>query len=126
MIKKNFITAFLLLVSLSVFAQNITEMEFRNQPVTDILLVLAEASRQSIIPDDTVEGRATYLFHDMPFEEALARFLENQDLYFTKRNDVYYISRISIDYDSEGRTHLSADRRDRHSENHKKNIPDYR
>ncbi|MDC7241483.1 MAG: hypothetical protein PQJ50_14095, partial [Spirochaetales bacterium] len=74
-------------------------MEFRNQPVTDILLVLAEVSRQSIIPDDTVEGNATYLFHNMPFEEALARFLENQDLYFVKKNDVYYISRIHIDYD---------------------------
>ena len=75
-------------ISLSISSQVITDMEFRNQPVTDILLVLAEASRQSIIPDETVEGNATYLFHDMPFEEALSRFLENQNLYYVKKDGV--------------------------------------
>ena len=37
-------------------AQRIKRMEFRNQPIPDILLALAESASVSIIPDETVGG----------------------------------------------------------------------
>ena len=88
-------------MGISLHAQMIEEIQFRNQPVKDILLVLAEISHSSIIPDETVDGRATYLFSNMPFEEALQQFLKSQNLYSRKENDVYYVSTIYSAYDEE-------------------------
>ncbi|MDC7220196.1 MAG: hypothetical protein PQJ59_09660 [Spirochaetales bacterium] len=101
MVKKNILILILSLVAYDLFSQTVTEMEFRNQPITDILLVLAEVGNQSILPDETVDGKASYSFHNMPFETALTLFLDNQGLYFEKKDDVYYISRIYSKYNGE-------------------------
>ena len=41
-------------------AQQIKEIEFHNQPITDILLALGEMAGCSIVPDETVTGTASY------------------------------------------------------------------
>jgi type II secretory pathway component GspD/PulD (secretin) len=77
-------------------AQNIRAMDFRNQNITDILMVLAEVGRQSIIVDETVMGTATFHFSDSTFEEALFRFTDACNLFVERRHNAYYVSRIKI------------------------------
>jgi general secretion pathway protein D len=91
----------LLLAPLALYPQQIKEMEFKNQLITDILLALAEMTGKSIIPDETVEGRASYFFSEKDFETALTVFLETYKLYYRKEDDVYYVSKIHSEYDTD-------------------------
>lgn len=79
-----------------IFGQTIQSMDFRNQNIADILMVLADAGNQSIIVDESVMGSATFHFSDSAFEEALYRFTDACNLFVEKRNNAYYVSRISI------------------------------
>jgi general secretion pathway protein D len=91
-------------------AQRIKEMEFRDQAIADILLVLAEASGKSIIPDETVAGNASFRFADAEFETALGQFLAAHRLHYTIKDGAYHVSRIAASYDKErGLVSLSAD-----------------
>jgi general secretion pathway protein D len=87
-------------VSLPLGAQVIKKMEFRNQPIVDILLALAQAANVSLLPDDTVTGNASFYFSESPFEESLKVFLANYKLYYVKTDGIYYVSRIKSSYDS--------------------------
>lgn len=85
------------------YSQAITKMEFRNQPVTVILSLMAEAAGVTIIPDNTVRGNASYYITEMPFEEALTHFLKSQKLHYQKQTGtgkaLYYVSKLQIEYD---------------------------
>jgi len=92
------ILTIIVLLQGTVFAQehNIRAMDFRNQNITDILMVLAEAGRQSIIVDETVIGTATFHFSDSSFEDALFRFTDACNLFVEHRHNAYFVSRIRI------------------------------
>ena len=64
------------------FSQELKEMQFIDQPITDILLALGEISGKSIIPDETVKGSASYYFVETDFETAFEVFLETNKMYF--------------------------------------------
>lgn len=81
-----------------VWSQHIAELEFRNQPIVDILLVLGRAAGQTIVPDDTVTGTASYYFVDTEFSDALQLFLSTYGLFTWRSNDVHYVSRIRTRY----------------------------
>jgi type II secretory pathway component GspD/PulD (secretin) len=81
--------------------QTIRSMDFRNQNITDILMVLAEVGKQSIIVDETVLGTATFHFSDSSFEDALYRFTDACNLFVEKRNNAYYVSRIRVSREEE-------------------------
>ncbi|MBN2509269.1 MAG: hypothetical protein JXB03_03290 [Spirochaetales bacterium] len=87
------------------FSQSITQMEFRDQPITQILAILGETAGVSIIPDETVSGTASYYFARTGFEEALELFLSAYRLHYTKETKqdrtLYYVSRILTSYDSQ-------------------------
>jgi type II secretory pathway component GspD/PulD (secretin) len=76
-------------------------MDFRNQNITDILMVLADAGSQSIIIDESVLGTATFHFSESSFEDALYRFTDACNLYVEQRNNAYYVSRIRISREGE-------------------------
>lgn len=98
-IMKKVILSIFLLLSLSfIFPQNIKSMEFHNQNITDILLVLAESSGVSIIPDKTVSGKASFYFSESTIEEALSRFLSTYNLYYEYNDNYYSVSKIQITY----------------------------
>ena len=78
----------------SVSSQDISELTFQNQPIVDILLVLARASGETIVPDETVSGRASYYFDDTDFETALRVFLDAYGLQVWREDEVYYVSRV--------------------------------
>ena len=90
---------FFYLSPLSIFSEQIKEMQFINQPITDILLALGEISGKSIIPDETVKGSASYYFSETDFETAIKVFLNTYKMYLRKENNIYYVSRIKVEYD---------------------------
>ncbi|MDR0451789.1 MAG: type II and III secretion system protein [Treponema sp.] len=91
-------------------AQQIKAMDFRNQSITDILMVLAEASGTSILPDETVRGAASFHFSDSDLMEALDAFLSGYKLFHTRDGNVIRVSRILSGYDRErGRVSLKAE-----------------
>lgn len=96
-------TAFLF-VSLLLPAQQIKELQFKNQPIADILLALGEIAGKSIVPDESVSGSASYYFTQMDFETALQTFLTTYKMYFTREGNIYYVSRIRASYDAAART----------------------
>jgi general secretion pathway protein D len=75
-------------------AQQIKEMEFKNQAITDILLALGEMSGKSIVPDETVSGTASYYFTETDFETAFKVFLSTYKMYSWKEGDISYVSRV--------------------------------
>lgn len=87
----------LLLPSLT--AQRLKSMEFRNQPITDILMALAEETGTSVVPDETVTGAASFYFSESDFEESLGLFLSAYKLHYRRDGRVIRVSRISADYD---------------------------
>jgi general secretion pathway protein D len=116
MVKRKFLRAclffcFFLVYTLRVFSQVIPAMEFNNAEITDIFLALSNAAKISIIPDDTIKGTATYFFVEMEFEKALDIFLHTYKMYYQKKDNVYYVSRIRVDYDAQKKT-VSMDAED--------------
>ena len=79
-------------------------LSFRNQPITDILMVLADIGEVSIIPDETVSGSASYHFSTMNFDTALRVFLDTYKLYGIRRDGLIYVSRIDARWNEEAGT----------------------
>lgn len=77
-------------------AQMISKMDFRNQSIADILMVLADMGKKSIVIDETVTGTATFYFGESSFEEALRRFAEACNLFVEPLGDAYYVSRMRV------------------------------
>jgi general secretion pathway protein D len=89
----------LALAALPAPAQQIREIEFKNQPITDILIALGEMAGRSIVPDETVSGTASYYFTSTDFETALAAFLSTYQLRSWREGAVTYVSRIYAQFD---------------------------
>ena len=93
-IRRIMVLNFFLLFILKAAADGKKSMEFRNQNITDILLVLAKESGDSIIPDETVEGKSSFFFSDQTIEQAIENFLEANNLYSERKNKVIKVSKI--------------------------------
>jgi len=90
-----------LVIVLPASAQVLKKMEFRNQPIVDILLSLAQAAEVSILPDETVSGNASFYFSEAQFEDSLRLFLQTNKLSYVREGKVYYVSRISAAWDAQ-------------------------
>lgn len=102
--KTRFLVALLLLIlaaGLS-FPQEISELEFQNQRLSDILAVLADVANVSVIPDATVTGTASYYFSETNFDDAFRNFLDAFNLFAEFRDGTFHVSRIRIQYAPEG------------------------
>lgn len=89
-----FVVAFVFLQNL--FSQTLPQLEFNNQKITDVLLVLADLGKCSIIPDETVSGNVSFFFSGGDFEVSLKNFLSSYDLWYTKENNIFYVSKINV------------------------------
>ncbi len=85
-------------------AQRMKRMEFKSQPIVDILLVLSEASGVSIVPDETVTGSASFYFTEADFEQSLASFLATYKLYYTRTGNTCYVTKIQSSFDKNKNT----------------------
>jgi type II secretory pathway component GspD/PulD (secretin) len=99
---------FLILITPSLYAQRIRAMDFRNRPIADILMVLADTAGASVMVDETVTGAATFHFTDSAFADALRRFTEACHLHAVEREGIWYISRIALSSGEQGIT-ISAE-----------------
>lgn len=97
------------LATMPAAAQQISRMEFKNQPITDILLVLAEASGISIVTDETINGNASFYFSETDIRTALRSFLGAQRIYMREIEGVIYVSRIEVSYSSDGLVRINAE-----------------
>ncbi|MFW6288338.1 MAG: hypothetical protein ACOC2Q_01000 [Spirochaetota bacterium] len=79
-------------------APELQELEFRNQRIVDILAVLADVGGVTILPDDTVQGTATYFFSDTDFDQAFRTFLQAQNLHARRDDGVWHVSRVAVSY----------------------------
>jgi type II secretory pathway component GspD/PulD (secretin) len=101
--------ALLLLLSAGLLtAEPMKSMEFRDQTIRDILLTLGELNNVSIVPDETVDGRASYVFSNMEFQQALQVFLDTYKLSYSLNNGVYLVSRVSVQPHANGTLDVSA------------------
>jgi general secretion pathway protein D len=91
-------------------AQQVKELEFRDQPIVDILVALGGMSGRSIVPDETVSGNASYYFASTDFDTALGVFLSTYRLYSWKEGGVTFVSRVFARSDpASGTVSLDAD-----------------
>ncbi len=101
--------AVLLFLSAGVLgAEPMKSMEFRDQTIRDILLTLGELNNVSIVPDETVDGRASYVFSNMEFQQALQVFLDTYKLSSSLNNGVYLVSRVAVQPHPDGTIDVSA------------------
>jgi len=105
---KSWIVLVMVLISGSLEGEAIKSLEFRNQDLKDILLTFGELNRVSIVPDETVDGKATYVFANMEFEQALKIFLDTYKLSYVLKSGVYYVSKVSLNQHSDATIDLSA------------------
>ncbi len=91
----------LLFIPYLIFSQEIKQMEFIDQPIRDILFTLAQTTNSSIIPDDTVGGRASYHFGTTDLDTALDHFLSHYELFYWKVDEIYYVSKVMVRYEAE-------------------------
>lgn len=102
MLRKKLLFTFFILSLLysNLYSQTIKQMEFKNQNLTDILLVLAETSGTSIVADETVTGTTSFFFTETSFKVALESFLNATKLYYRLENGIYYVSKIRFSNDA--------------------------
>ena len=96
-IRRMMVLNFVIALSVYCHADELKTMEFRNQNITDVLLVLARESGNSIIPDEPVDGKCSFYFSDQTISQALDNFLRANDLYSEKDGKVIKVSRIKIE-----------------------------
>ncbi len=89
-----FITILSIFLSSSLHAQEIKSMEFINQPIKDILFILAKENDISINTDETVNGNASFYYTKMTARQALENFLESNSLYMEEKNGSVKVSAV--------------------------------
>lgn len=104
MIRKILVLQFylILLFPLSVYAQKIGKMEFKNQNIVDVLTIISDMAGKSIIIDPSVSGRISFYFNDSEYEDALEEFCYACNLFVEDRNSVYYVSKVKIANGTDG------------------------
>lgn len=104
-----FISILSIFFSASVHAQEIKSMEFVNQPVKDILFILAKENGISINTDETVSGNTSFYYTKMTARQALNSFLESNSLYMEENNGTTRVSAVYCKTDpSTGLLNLKA------------------
>lgn len=99
---KYILLTLLLISATHTFSQNNQVMEFNNRPIIDVLAVLGELSGKNIIPDNTINGNASFYFSADDFDQALDLFLKSQQLYISEWEGVYKVSKIHSFIDENG------------------------
>lgn len=103
--KKNYLKkAFILTLHFLIFLKPLfcqKSIEFKNQNITDILLVLARENGISIITDNTVSGKVSFYFEDITNKNALFSFLDANELLWKEENGIIKVSEKNHDETNE-------------------------
>ncbi len=101
-IRKCFVTFFFLFFLIFTVTSEISiqELEFRNQPLRDVIIALGEIGGVSMLPDDTITGNISYRFSNTTFDQILSILSRQYGLFFIDSgNRTLAVSRIKIDYE---------------------------
>ncbi len=90
------------------------DLDFKNADIQDVFRSLASQERVSIYVDNDVSGKVTISLNKVTFIEALTILTKNNNLAFTKADNVYYIKPLedpilNIQYNN-GKLYLEAKR----------------
>lgn len=90
------------------------DLDFKNADIQDVFRSLASQERVSIYMDNDVSGRVTISLNKVTFIEALTILTKNNNLAFTKTDNVYYIKPLedpvlNVQYNN-GKLYLEAKR----------------
>ena len=77
-------------------AVNVYSWDFSDCSIRDILYVVSLDTGISIVPDDTVSGKADFRFTGKDFETAFDSFLNSARLYVSKQNEIWTVSRFRL------------------------------
>jgi len=89
-------------------SQQIDDLEFVNAPVRDIFAALGSVTGNSVIPDETVTGTASFYFTDTNFESAIAVLASRFNLFVTEAGSVFNVSAIRVSMNEHGRLTVDA------------------
>lgn len=98
--------------AVSIGAQPIERLEFVNASVADVLVALGLAAGRIVVPDDTVEGVATYRFVETDFHAALAAVMRRFGLFATEADGIVIVSRSAVDLHDDGSVSIRSNRVD--------------
>ena len=88
--------------------QQIDDLEFVNAPVRDILVALGSVTGNSVIPDETVTGTASFYFANTDFESAMAVLASRFNLFVTRAESVISVSAILVTTNERGHFNVDA------------------
>ncbi|MCF6335091.1 MAG: hypothetical protein L3J12_05065 [Spirochaetales bacterium] len=101
-IKKLLIILIFVCTGMRLYATEIKELEFRNQPLSDVLMSLGAIAEVSVIPDETITGLVTYRFTDTNFEEALEILSKQYDFFYSvDERQIYHASKFFYSFNSD-------------------------
>lgn len=94
---KKYICFILIILSSSiVYCQVISQAEFIDKPLKDILIAVGQMAGKTIIVDDSVSGNATHFFKDKTFDQIMSLLIKSHNLYDQIEGNVVTISRMKI------------------------------
>ncbi|MGE5557019.1 MAG: hypothetical protein ACM3WV_00260 [Bacillota bacterium] len=71
--------------------RNITNLQYRNADIRDLLTNLGASLGVTIILDPAIQGQTTFNIADVSFETGLTQILEPHNYMFIKQDNIYYI-----------------------------------
>lgn len=80
----------------------IETLEFRDQPLPDIVRALGAASGQVFVVDETVDGRTSWYFPKGRLSDALSGFLIRNRLYLRPEGGVKEVTRVNLTVQPDG------------------------
>lgn len=86
----------------SALDKEIPELEFRNERLESVLLVIAEVAGFSLLTDETVTGSVSVLLEPMSAAEALDVLSAQAGVFWWSNGRVVHVSRVRVEYDSGG------------------------
>ncbi len=97
-----------LAVAVPIHGQQIDDLEFVNAPVRDIFVALGSVTGNSVIPDETITGTASFYFTDVDFESAMALLAARFNLFVTQSGSIFSVSAIRVATTEQGHFDIDA------------------
>ncbi len=85
-------------------------LEFSDVPIAEMFIALGRVGGRSIVPDETVRGRASYYLAASGIDAAIAELAERFDLFVEERDGIYTVSTVRIEVGAGQRLTVSAPR----------------
>lgn len=76
---------------------DLISLDFRDQPVRDIVLALGDVFDESVVPDDTVSGSISIRLSGGTFADAISRVAASSGMFVTAHDGVFRVSRVHVE-----------------------------